>query len=74
MRIAESAGKDDIAHEDAWHALRNAIRQLVKDDVTMLICPARDGALLETGVLDIGGEDSVVIHAMALGPKFYPYL
>ncbi len=57
VRIAESAGKHDIAHEDLWHALRNAIRQLVKGDVTMLIGPARDGALWEIGVLDIGGED-----------------
>jgi len=35
---------------------------------------ASDGALLEIGVLDIDGDDSVVIHAMLLRPKFYRFL
>lgn len=43
-------------------------------DLTLLIGPARDGSLLEIGVLDIDGEDPVVIHAMPLRPKFYPFL
>ena len=34
------------------------------DELTMLIGPARDGALLELGVLDIDGEDPVLIHVM----------
>ena len=29
-----------------------------------------DGAFLEIGVLDLDGEDPVVIHAMLLRPKF----
>ena len=33
-----------------------------------------DGALLEIGVLDFEGDDPVVIHAMALRPKFYRFL
>ena len=40
----------------------------------MLIGPASDGELLEIGVLDIDGEDPVVIHAMALRPKFHRFL
>ena len=36
--------------------------------------PARDGAPLEIGVLDLNGEDPVVIHAMRLRPKFYPLI
>ena len=35
---------------------------------------ASDGALLEIGVLDIDGDDPVVIHAMALRQKFYRFL
>jgi hypothetical protein len=46
------------------------------DDLTMLIGPARpgparDGTPLQIGVLDLNGEDPVVIHAMRLRPKFY---
>ena len=44
------------------------------DDLTMLIGPATDGALLEIGVLDLDGEDPVVIHAMSLRAKFYRLL
>jgi len=43
-------------------------------DLTMLIGPARDGTPLEIGVLGLGGEDPVVIHAMRLRPKFYPFI
>ena len=44
------------------------------DDLTMLIGPASSGPLLEIGVLDIDGDDPVVIHAMALRPRFYRFL
>jgi len=44
------------------------------DDLTMLVGPASDGALLEIGVLDLNGDDSVVIHAMPLRQKFYRLL
>src|SRR5260370_39805240 len=40
----------------------------------MLIGPARDGTPLEIGVLDLSGEDPVVIHAMRLRSKFYPLI
>ncbi len=44
------------------------------EELTMLIGPAEEGALLEIGVLDIAGDDPVVIHAMHLRPKFYRFL
>lgn len=44
------------------------------EDLTMLIGPASDGALLEIGVLDVEGDDPVIIHAMLLRPKFYRIL
>jgi hypothetical protein len=40
----------------------------------MLIGPAADERLLEIGVLDLEGEDPVVIHAMELSRKFHLFL
>jgi hypothetical protein len=57
------------------HAVRTAMcRIAIDEDLTMLIGAASNGALLEIGVLDIGGDDPVVIHAMPLRPKFYRFL
>jgi hypothetical protein len=75
MRIGEPARKHGIADADIWHAVRNAMRRvLLDDDLVMLIGPASDGALLEIGVLDIEGDDPVIIHAQALRPKFHRFL
>ncbi len=55
--------------------MAHALRYVAMDeDLTMLIGPASDGALLEIGVLDLDGDDPVIIHAMALRPKFYRFL
>jgi hypothetical protein len=72
MRIGEPARKHRVPDEDIWHALRNAIRQRHEDEFTMLIGSARDGSLLEVGILDAEGDDPVVIHAMPLRPKLLP--
>jgi len=75
VRIGGPARKHDVTDVDIWHAVPNAIRRVIMgDDLTMLIGPASDGALLEIGVLDIDGDDPVVIHAMRLRPKFYRLL
>ncbi len=75
MRVGDPARKHGVAEADIWHAVRNTMRRVVlDDDLTMLIGPATDGALLEVGVLDIDGDDSVVIHAQPLRPKFYEFL
>lgn len=61
MRIGEPARKHGISDTDIWHTIRNAVRWVqIDDDLTMLIGPASDGALLEVGVLDIDGDDPVV--------------
>lgn len=73
MRVAAPARRYGVADEDIWHALRNAMQRL-DDDVTIVIGPAHNGDLLEIGVLGLEGDDPVVVHAMALRPKFYPYL
>jgi hypothetical protein len=75
MRIGEPARRHGVTDTDIAHATRTAIRRVrMDDDLTMLIGPATDGALLEIGVLDLDGEDPVVIHAMPLRPKFYRLL
>lgn len=75
MRIGEPARKHGITDPDIWHAVRNAMRRILLDDaLTMLVGPATDGALLEIGILDIEGDDPVVIHAQPLRPKFHRFL
>jgi hypothetical protein len=75
VRIGVPARKHGVVEVDIWHAVRSAMRRVVVDEeLTMLIGPACDGALLEIGVLDLDGDDAVVIHAMALRPKFYRFL
>jgi hypothetical protein len=49
-------------------------RILLDDELAILTGPATDGALLEIGVLDIEGDDPVVIHAQPLRPKFHRFL
>jgi hypothetical protein len=73
VRIAEPARKHGVSDADIWHAIRTATHKIDMDeDLTMLIGPAHDGTPLEIGLLDISGEDPVIIHAMRLRPKFYP--
>jgi len=75
VRIGTPARKHGVDDADIWHAVRTAIRKIdMDDDLTMLIGPARDGTPLEIGVLDLNGEDPVVIHATRLRPKFYPLI
>lgn len=73
MRIAGSARRHGVEDEDIWHAVRNTMRRL-DNDVTILIGPAQDGALLEVGVLSIDGDDPAIVHAMPMRPKYDPYL
>lgn len=75
MRIGEPARKHGITDTDIWQAVRSAMRRVVlEEELTMLIGPAADGAVLEIGVLDVDGDDPVIIHAMRLRPKFYRFL
>lgn len=75
MRIGQPAWKHGVSEEDIGHAVRNAMRRIgLDEDLTMLIGPATDGTLLEIGVLDLEGEDPVVIHAMGLTAKFHRLL
>jgi hypothetical protein len=75
VRIGQPARKHGVDEADIWHAVRSATRRIeMDDDLTLLIGPARDGTPLEIGVLDLNGDDAVVIHAMRLRPKFYQFI
>jgi hypothetical protein len=75
VRIGEPARRHGVDDEDIWHAVRNATWKIDMDeDLTMLIGPARDGTPLEIGLLGLGSDDPVVIHAMRLRPKFSPFI
>jgi len=39
-----------------------------------LIGATVEGALLEIGVLDLEGDEPVIVHAMPLRPRFYGFL
>lgn len=74
MRIADEARKHGVADEDMLHAVRNAVAQWPSDDdFTMRTGPARNGALLEVGVLGIDTDDPVIVHAMPARPQFLPH-
>lgn len=63
--MGKPARRHGVAEPDALHAVRNAMRRIVMDeDLIMVIGPAVDGHLLEVGVLDLDGDDPVVIHAI----------
>lgn len=75
MRIGDPARNHRVADADTGHAVRTAVCRVAMDaDLTMLIGPASDGALLEIGVLVIDGDDPVIIHAMALRSEFHRFL
>jgi hypothetical protein len=74
VRIAQTARKHGIAEEDMSRAVRNPIAQWqLDDDFTMRVGPARDGNLLEIGVLGIDTDDPVIVHAMGARPQYLPH-
>jgi hypothetical protein len=56
------------------HAVRNAIGQWhLDEDFMMRVGPARDGNLLEVGVLGTDSDDPVIVHAMPCRPQYLPH-
>ncbi len=43
------------------------------EELTMSVCPARNGDLLEVGILGIDSDDPVIVHAMKCRTKFLPH-
>jgi hypothetical protein len=76
MDIAPSAHRHDVAVGDMLYAVAHQITEIVdqrKPYFAMLICSARNGQLLEIGVLDPDGEP-VIIHAMPLRRNWRRYV
>lgn len=76
MRIGEPARKHGIADEDMFHAMKYTRCQIdtIDEDMSMFFGPGRDGNFLEIGVLDVDGDDPVIMHAMKMRKKFDKYL
>ncbi|HTZ87260.1 MAG TPA: hypothetical protein VMB05_11395 [Solirubrobacteraceae bacterium] len=74
MRIAQPARKHGIPDDDMFHAVRNPIAQWQLDeDFMMRVGPARDGDLLEIGLLGIDTDDPVIVHSMRARPQYLPH-
>ena len=72
MRIAATARQHGITDDDIWHALHNYMRVYEDEgEVAMFIGPARNGAVLEIGVV-LDDEDPRIIHAMKSRKKYWP--
>lgn len=68
--IAESARKHRVSDDDMLHAFAQAMwANDLGDGFTMIVGPARTGALLEVGVVD-SEEGPVIVHAMKARDKF----
>jgi hypothetical protein len=73
VRIAEIARKHRIPDDDMVHAARMAVIEWnLDDELTMRVGPARNGTLLEIGILGVESDDSVIVHAMRCRSKFLP--
>ena len=67
--ILASARKHGIADEDMLHALRNAIIEVLDDDIVMIIGPNRHGNLIEVAIIK-SKNNYLIIHAMQAREKY----
>lgn len=76
MEVAGSARKHGVRDGDIEHAVRYPLRVVAQGGGRDLVIGAdRSGRLLEVIVLDDDpDEEPVVIHAMALRPKYHHHL
>jgi hypothetical protein len=73
MRITASAKRHGVPDADILHALANPLRDYTSQGdhaVTMIIGPARDGLVLEVGV--VFDDEPRAIHAMPARRKYWP--
>lgn len=74
MRIAASARKHGVADADIVHAVTHPLRTFTDQgdlSLVMVIGPARNGVVLEVGVVD-DDADPRVIHAQPVRRKCWP--
>jgi len=71
VQIHPSARKHGIADADIEHATRNAMAiDNLDDELRLYLGPARDADLLEIVTLAREDGSELVIHAMAMRPKY----
>ena len=73
VRVGDPARRHGVSDADMFHAIRYAVCDVpeVGDErFTMLIGPALSGAYLEVGILDLEGQEPVIIHADQLRRSF----
>jgi len=71
VQIHPSARKHGIADADIEHATRNAMAiDNLDDELRLYPGPARDADLLEIVTLARDDGSELVIHAMAMRPKY----
>jgi len=71
VQIHLSARKHGIADADIEHATRNAMAiDNLDDELRLYLGPARDADLLEIVTLARDDGSELVIHAMAMRPKY----
>lgn len=74
MRVAASAHRHGVADPDIRHALAHPLRTFTDQgdvSVVMVIGTARNGQVLEVGLVD-DDEDPRVIHAQPARRKYWP--
>lgn len=74
MRIAASARKHGVADADILHAVAHPLRAFTDQgdlSLVMVIGPARNGVVLEIGLVD-DDTDPRVIHAQPARLKYWP--
>lgn len=70
--ILPSAHRHGVADEDMLHALANELHHAVQDDdMVIFVGPARDGELIEVGVIEWYG---ILAIAHAMRPARAKYL
>ncbi|MGI8808038.1 MAG: hypothetical protein ACR2KK_09400 [Acidimicrobiales bacterium] len=72
MDVLPSALKHGVLVDDIEHAVRNAmVMDELEDDLRLYLGPSRSGSLLEViSVVREGDRRDLVIHAMAMRPKY----
>jgi len=74
VRVAVSARKHGVADADILHAVAHPLRTFTDQGdlgVVMVIGPARNGVVLEVGLVD-DDTDPRVIHAQPARRRYWP--
>jgi hypothetical protein len=75
VEIDNAARKHGVLDEDMRHAARHVVAVMLRhDNVTLIAGPARNGELLEIGIVDLDSDAPAIVHAMPLRRGYRRYL